>query len=106
MRASGGCAHEQTRAIDEPRVGGALERRPAIVGAVDIDIDYDNARCRSGREADVRIRYARPPRGNLFRVAARVEEPSAGQRTFPLDQAREHGHASRRETPHRQRQAR
>jgi len=96
VRASGGCAHEQTRAIDEPRVGGALERRAAVVGAVDIDIDDDNAGWSAGRDADVRVRCARPPRGNLFRVAARIEEPTAGQRTLPLDYSREHWHASRR----------
>ena len=66
--------------------------------AVDIAIDGDHARCRSRRDADVRIRCARPPRGNLFRVAARVEEPTAGQRTLPLHEAREHGHPRRRET--------
>ncbi|MCT1460371.1 hypothetical protein M3G03_12610 [Aestuariimicrobium sp. p3-SID1156] len=51
MRATGRCAHQQTRPIDEPRVGGALIPRAAIVGAVDIDIDHDNARCRSRRDA-------------------------------------------------------
>ena len=36
-----------------------------------------------GRDADVRVWCARPPHHHLVRVAARVEEPTAGQRSLP-----------------------
>lgn len=106
VRTTGWGTHQQTRSTDEPRVSSAPPCEAAIGRAVNVNVHHNDARCGARWDADVRVRRARPPRGDQCGVAARGEEPAAGQRTLPAGEAGEDGHAGRGEATCRHRQTR